>query len=738
VRIERLVGVILARRWSVLAIVLLVTLVLAWAGAHLEFRTSPETILQTSDEAILRLREHEDVFGTYERRLVLVCRRPDVFDPAELAKLGRATDRLAALSITERARSLVRCGFPLPDPVAAPEGFRDAVLGNRLLSPFLVSKDGKTASIHVDLRPEADAAAQREESIGTLVRVARECGLDPLVAGVPAVRRAYAVHIRDDIIFLPPAVTLVLSLLFFIALRRLLPIVGLQGAVALAAVWTLGLLSLTGGRITALTSILPALIMVVGVATGVHVVAQFREELARGATRKAASRIAVTKMLLPCGLTALTTAVGFSSLIVTGIRDVREFGLYSAMGVLLAFVIGVPLLGIMLSFGTTAPRDVHKTDLPMGRPLVWLSNLLARRPWIGIAAGVAPAILSVIGITQLRNETFLLEDIRPGEPIHQAVLAVDRDLGGLIGFDLVITSDDSLLSPKTFAWLRELEEDLRDLDGVRTVVGPETLRAEIDRMAGAVPGMLLHDSPLPPARAIALVEGAGGGDLVATLVSPDRRMVRIIVRPGDLGSVRFNRIREEAVALAARATPDGVSFRAGGYVLLAERVLARLVREMGKSLALAFVVIFILMSVLFKSVRVGALSMIPNFLPLLVAAGYMGFMGITIRSSIALIFAVALGLAVDDTIHMLTRYLRERRAGRSSEEAVDVAIRWTGRPVILTSGVLFFGFLTFLISGFRATADFGSISAVTIAAAIVGDLVLLPAMLLIWPPRTPR
>jgi predicted RND superfamily exporter protein len=112
----------------------------------------------------------------------------------------------------------------------------------------------------------------------------------------------------------------------------------------------------------------------------------------------------------------------------------------------------------------------------------------------------------------------------------------------------------------------------------------------------------------------------------------------------------------------------------------------------------------------------------------------MGFAGITVRSSIALIFAVALGLAVDDTIHVLTRYLRERRAGVVNEEAVRIAVRWTGRPVILTSLVLFCGFLTFLMSSFKATSEFGAISAVTIAAALVGDLLLLPAMLILWPP----
>jgi len=726
---SHLLDLLFARRAAMLALLVIVSVAMALAIRTLEFSTSPETILQTADDELLDLRAHEAVFGTFERRLLLIVRSGDVFEPEVLARIDDATARVEALEIAEDVRSITRSGFPLP-PASDP-GFRDAVLENCLLSPFLVASDGRTAAIHADLTPAADDPAVREESIESVVAAVRAAGLDPLVAGVPSVRRAYATHIRNDLVILPPLVALALTLLLLLAVRRIVPVIGLQASVGLAAIWTVGVLAITGGRITALTSILPALIMVVGVATGVHVIAQFREEAARGADAGAAARAAVRRMALPCGLTALTTGVGFSSLVIAGIRDVREFGVYAATGAMLAFLIGVPLVGILLSLAPV--RAGRAAPLPFGGGLELLARVLVRRPGIGITAGLVLAVLSLFGIARLRTETFVLEDLRPGEPIHEAINVADRELGGVVGFDLVIHSDEPLLSRERMAWMSEVERRVRELPDVVSALGPATLLGEAARVAGH-PGESAAFAPL----LLAGLEARGGVRVSRMVLSEDRLTARIGVHPGDVGSVRADALRAETLRIARAAAPAGVSVRVAGLALFAETVLARLVREMGKSLVVAFVVIFLLMSALFRSLRVGALSMIPNFLPLLIAAGYMGLMGITVRSSIALIFAVALGLAVDDTIHVLTRYLRERRSGAGNEDAVAAAIRWTGRPVILTSAVLFVGFLTFLVSGFKATAEFGAISAVTIAAAVVGDLVTLPAMLLMWPPRVKR
>jgi len=677
---------LLAHRGAALALCLMGTLAMAGAATRLEFSSSPETILESTDADLVALRSHERVFGTFEHRLVLVVRAEDVFAPEMLARLRLATDRLLGLPEVAAVRSLASTGFPLPDPENEPSAFRRAVHGNRLLTPFLVSRDGRTAALHVDLAPAFDEPKRRAAAIDAVTAEARECGLDPLVAGVPAVRRAYAEFILDDLLLLPPLVTLLLAALLFLAL----------------------------------TAILPALICVVGIATGVHVVARFGEERERGASPREAARAAMVAMALPCGLTSLTTAVGFSSLVVAGIRDVREFGVYSAAGALFAFLLGVPLVGILLSFGASEGR---RPPGLFARPLRLLGLALLRRPRAGTAVGVAVALAAVIGLLRLESDTFLLEDIRADSAIYRATKLVDAELGGVIGFDLVIDAPAGLVDVATIGWITAFEQRLAGIDGGEAVLGPGVLVAEASRAAVLDPGV-------PPSRILAAIRARGGAETVDAFVDREGRTARVAIRTGDVGSTRAKRIREEALALFRRDAPPGMKARAAGLAILAETVLSRLVSEMGKSLALAFAVIFLLMSLLFRSVRVGALSMVPNFLPLLVAGGFMGFAGIKVRSSIALIFAVALGLAVDDTIHVLTRYLRERAAGRPVRTAVYRTIRWTGRPVTLTSIVLLVGFLSFMSSGFKATSQFGLISAVTIAAALVGDLVVLPALLL--------
>jgi len=713
----RLVDGLLARRKTVLAVLFAGTVAAALSAARLEFSTSPETLLDTDDPSLHALRAHERDFVSFERRLVLVVRAEDAFAPEVLARVGEATARIAALPETTRVRSLTRSGFPLP---AAPGDLREAALSNRLLTPFLVSRDGRTTAILADLDPTADDPDRREESIRSVVAAARAAGLDPEVSGIPAVRQAYADYILESILRLPPILVAVLGVLLVLTVRSVLPVVGLLASIGLAALWTIGILGVAGARITALTSILPALLMVVGIAAGVHVIARYQEERARGARSPEAARTALAKMAFPCALTALTTAVGFSSLLVAGIRDVREFGLFSAVGALLMFVIGVPLMGILLSFLPDSRSRPPAGGYLLFRPLGAVARLLDGRPWVGFAAGAALAGLAAAGIARLEQDTFLLEDIDEDAPLHRATASVDRAMGGVIGFDVVIESEESLLRPETVEWMQRVEERIRRISGVRGVLGPGTLLAEASSAAGDLKA---------PELLILLARTTGGGDMVRAFLSGDRRRARVMVRTGDVGS-RVGVGITRGVRDAVRAgSPESVRVRLGGLSLMADTVLSRLVREMAKSTALAFVVIFALMTLLFRSLRIGLVSMVPNFLPLVAAAGFMGFAGITIRSSMALIFAVALGIAVDDTIHVLTRYRREIRAGRSRREATAASLRSTGRPVVISSAILIAGFLTYLTAGFKATQQFGVIAAVTIAAALVGDLLLLPAML---------
>jgi predicted RND superfamily exporter protein len=302
---------------------------------------------------------------------------------------------------------------------------------------------------------------------------------------------------------------------------------------------------------------------------------------------------------------------------------------------------------------------------------------------------------------------------------------VDEELGGIVGFDVILEVPDGILDPDVLARLRALEDRIAGVTGVRTLVGPGRLLEGASEATG-----IPIDGPAGSRVVLAAIHAAGGGDLVRRFVGPDARSARILALTGDVGSIRSASIRGQ-VAPLLQDLPEGVEARIAGLTVMAETVLERFVAQMARSTTLALVVIFVLMTAIFRSFRIGALSMVPNVLPLLVAAGFMGFAGITIRSSITLVFAVALGIAVDDTIHVLCRYRLETRRGAGPADAVVAAIRWTGRPVLLSSVLLVAGFLTNVTATFKATQQFGLVAAVTIAVALVGDLIVLPALLLL-------
>ncbi len=719
----RTVDFLLRRRRSVLLVTAILTALLALSASRLSFTTSPESVLNSSYPELQGLRAHEKDLGNFEHRLILIVKQDDAFKASTFDRLRRVSDAVSGVSGVLSVRSLVDPGFPLPDPAADPDGFRRAVEANPLLAPFLVSRDGRTAALWVELDPAVDAAGSREETVARVRTAAREAGVEPMISGVPAVRIAYSRHIREDLFLLPPLVTAILLLLLFVAFRRPILVLTPLLVVGLASLWTIGFLSLSGGRISVLTSILPSLVLVVGTATTIHVVARFREARFRGLGPVPAAREAMVRMALPCGLTGLTTAVGFSSLLVARIGDVRQFGVYSAVGALLAFLLGLPLTGILLSFGQGgAGRIAPRGD----RSFRWLARLLIRRPAAGVLSSGIVVLVSIAGFARLKSETFMLEDVREDAPIHRATSEVDRHLGGVIGFDLVIRSEAGVLRPEVIRFARDLSRRLGALPGVRAAPGPATLLDQAARVAGVTdPGDELGPLILTGIRSL------GGAAVARSFISDDGKLARIIVRTGDLGSVRSGEIREAAMALARASRPPGVQVSIGGLTVLAEKVLERLVTEMVRSTVIAFVVIFFLISLLFRSLAVGLLSMVPNFLPMIAAVGFMGLAGITVRSSIALIFAVALGIAVDDTIHILLRYRRERRRGKGVRRSVYATVLWAGRPVVLTSTILFCGFLAFTLSDFKATLQFGLIAAVTIATALVGDILLLPALILI-------
>ncbi len=530
------------------------------------------------------------------------------------------------------------------------------------------------------------------------------------LAGFPFLRETYVRLLKaDQVLFVPLSAALTGAFLLL-----LLPGLGMSLAtiliVPLTLVWTFGVLGYLGHSLVLLTATLPTLLMVIAVADAVHMAMRYREARAEGSQRDPAAKIALARTVFPCFLTSLTTVIGFGSLALADVPGLADLGLFAALGVLIAFVLTVTVVPVVL------PILTRHLGEGMNSRIRWTSQLggLARR------LGSLPArpVLAVFGVvivvclvlaSRVEQDSHVTEDLWPDTPIVQSLAWFEHRFVGPVAGEIMITPrSGDLVLPDNVAEVRELLAwvERRD-DVIRTISFVDSLD---DGLPVAMLGML-NKKPLP-------------------MISKDRQAARVIVFFRDLGAIATERYINDLRARAASL--QHIDARPVGVQIVATRLVTGLVTEVFDSFLVAFCLISILMAIVFKSIRFGLIALVPNFLPLLITLGFMGAFGYRLRAVAVITFAIAFGLAVDNTIHIMTRFRRERGEQVDVETAVSRALEHVGTAVWTTSLLLLLGFSTLLFSGFRGSHDFGLFACITILAALAGDVLLLPALLRVF------
>ncbi|MEZ5988973.1 MAG: efflux RND transporter permease subunit [Planctomycetota bacterium] len=698
---------LLRLRLPVLVAVLLLTAVLGAGWRHLGFGYSVESFLRTEDPELRAAVEHYRDFPFPDNLLLFGFEHPDPLGDEALDTLADLSRRLQAVAGVDRVLSLAT----LPDPrLRRHDRLRETLATSRLYRRLFhaEARAGRPGALGGLIQLERDARDGHErKALLDRIRAAGEgAGVTLVLSGVPFLREQYVELVKaDQRLFLPLTTAVTLCLLFW-----LVPGVGLALAtvsiVPLTLLWTFGGLGWLGAELTLLTSTLFTLLMVIAVADAVHIVLRYKQERLAGLDREAAGARALEHTAAPCALTSLTTIVGFGSLMLASIPDLREFGAWASLGVAIAFVLtlvvvptATPLLGRLLGEG----GDRLRGALWFGKASRRLASLPPGRVLVGFALATGLAVALAM---QVRQDSYMLEDLDPrSEPYRDFKWFEDHFAGSTTSEVLVTFEDGDAFDPATLAELRGVIGRIEQRDFVRRTL------SYVDAVDDGLPRPIVRALDAPP----------------FGFFAADGRSARVLVFMGDIGT----RAAEEWFAWV-RGLDDGlahVRVRPVGLHLLATRQVTRLVEEVEGSFLLAFVVILMVMTLAFRSLRYGVLAMIPNLFPTLITLGFMGVVGINLRIVSVISFAIAFGLAVDNTIHILSRYQRERARGTAPDEAVRVAAGAVGSAVWTTSLLLLLGFTILTWSRFKASQDFGLLACVTIASALVGDLLLLPALL---------
>lgn len=737
----------------------------AAAGAlSLQADFSAMAFYGSEDPEVDRLREWKERWGQDDAVLLLVVRATDGVEPqlVTVSRLRQVDALIEHLDVDPDIASVV--GLPrapllldgqvgvldlaplverLPDDPADEDALREQILADPLLVPELVAADGSVLAIAVELDVDPDAITElRPAVIGLRERVERwraanAPDLSIVAAGVPAVRTDFFQLLLSDQLLTVPLLALVLVILLGLIFRRLHGVLAPALAAAVPTVMVLGVMGWVGEPIGILNQSYFTLLPVIAVADAVHMVSRFHEEVRRRvapgevpspAVRREAIAVALRAIGAACLLTSLTTAVGFGSLFAARMPILRSFGGFAALGIAFAYGTVLLIIPLLLSLSRGAVPEAGRADRPgrVDRALLACADLSVGHPWLVLAAfGLLLVGSGYYGARVVVDNT-LTGLIGEDHPTRVAGALADERLGGILGAEVELTGPaEAFDDPAVLQRILAIEEWARQQPEVRTTSSPA-------RQVKVLYEALTGKAELPPTAAAVvqvrlLAEGDGGLDQA---LRPAEGKARLSVRTRDDGGNAFADFGQRLQArVDAELDGSPVEGAVTGTPYVAYRGINAVTSDLRDSLLLALLAVTVIVGVLFRSGRVALLALPSNMLPLAVGYGLMGLMEWELDPTPAVVFTVALGIAVDDTIHLLARTREEQAGGADLETALRGAVLHSGRAVVITTVLLCIGFGLNALSSFPSMRVLGILGAVVIFVALLGDLFLLPAVL---------
>ena len=559
------------------------------------------------------------------------------------------------------------------------------------------------------------------------------------VAGSPvvvdALKRAMMTNMGRFTLLGVVTIALALGLMFRRASGVVLPLM----VVVLSLLSTLGTMALSGVPFTLPTQILPSFLLAVGVGASVHLLAIFYHHLQAGHERHASIVHALGHSGLAVVMTSLTTAAGLASFAGAEVAPVADLGRFAAVGVLIALFYTLVLLPALLAVVPVKVKGQEaavERSARMDRMLTGAADLSTGRPKAVLLVCLALFVVAAIGVSQVRFSHTPYKWISLEEPARQGSDFIDATLGGASALEMIVDTgeENGLYQPQVMASLAQLQVEVEAMAAGDQVVGKATSPADILREINrALNENRAEFYKIPESRELIaqeflLFENSGSDDL-EDFVDSQFRTARFTIKTPWVDAVEFPGFIDGVRARFQEVLGGGVEVVATGMNALLARTLTATIFSMAESYIIAAVVITVMMVVLMGNLRLGLLSMLPNFMPIFVTIGLMGWLGLPLDLFTMLIGSIAIGLAVDDTIHFLHNYRRYHHQTGDVAEAVRRTLLTSGRAMVVTTAVLSIGFFIYMFSTLSNLINFGLLTGFTIINALLADLFMAPALM---------
>jgi hypothetical protein len=754
--------------WLVLALIaalsvasLAVLLRIDPPGLRLSIDPSSEPLLPANDPA-------QDVYAAAVRDFgddevfVIAMETDDVFTAANLERLRRVSGAIERLPGVRHVQSLIDVTSFRWDPVqewvevhpfiedvptdpALLAELRSRALANPLYRRSVVSIDGRAAALNVSFRKMTDREfidAGLDARIAAILAAESGPNVRFAVAGRPHVKTQVYHTMLADLRLLIPLAVAVMALVLGLSTGSVRGVALPIGNVLVAVLWTFGAMALLQRPLTILTSLLGPNLIVVGSVYGVHVLARHAEDAVGCEDAALAAERSLAHLLLPVLVSGITTMIGYGSLVLTDVPAVFEYGAFSVLGIAAVTLLSLTFVPAALALlpvprqagasgaARTRPRITDRIESAIDVLLARISALSQRHAWGAIVLWTLLCVVSAVLIPRVSIDTDYLSFFDEDAPVRRDFENVNRLLAGAVPLYVVVdgTEAGAFREPEQLRALERVQARIDQIPGVTHT----TSMADSIRVLSRV---MEEDDPaaehIPETRgAVAELLNLIPKNELGRLATSNQGRANLIVRTGEVGSAAVRTLTarlEEAVA--GEALGPGTKTAVTGNAILVSRSADAIAWGQANSVGLAALSILVLLAMLLRSVKLGIIAMAPNVVPILLFFGLLGAGLAPLSLPTSLIASVALGIAIDDTVHYLVRYRDEREHGLEPSAAIRVTSRQVGRPMLVAALMLILGFLVVALSGFATLRQFGLLSAATMAICLGTDLVLLPALL---------
>ncbi|AZQ43433.1 efflux RND transporter permease subunit [Nonlabens ponticola] len=752
---------ILRNRITILSAVILITIALATQWKYMQFSHTEANLLPDDHPVNQEYNEFLSLFGEEGNLIILGVEQSELKSYKDFNTWNAIADSLATFNevdftlstadLPELVKNEEATKFEIrnliSEPLTSDEQFDKFKTKLFTDLPFyknlIYSEKDSVLRTAIYLKKDVVNTIERKEFVlddlePMIQRISEEQGIDIKVSGMPYIRTLNAQNIVDEIGIFLLAALLITSGIFFFFFRSWRATFISIVTVVIGVMWAFGILGLLRYEITVLTALIPPLIIVIGIPNCIFLINKYQQEIKKHGNQAKSLQRVITKVGNATLMTNITTASGFATFIFTDSTLLAEFGTVASICIISIFLISLMVIPIIYSY-LPLPKDRHLEHLRkqwIGGFVDWMERMVRNYRIAIYISSLLVLIASIIGIYQIRVSGSLIEDMPKGKQFYKDIKFFEESYNGIMPLEILVDTrrKEGVTQAKNLKKLNKLEEHIIETPELSRPLSIVSL-VKYTKQAFYGGDPEFYDLPSSNERlfiAPLLENNSGDIGLMNSYVDSTGRYARITTFMKDMGTDRMVRVEENLQEEIEKVFPaDKYDVLLTGKALVFQKGTNYLINNLVLSLSLAIVLIALFMAWMFRSFRMILVSLVPNLLPLLITAGLMGYIGVPIKPSTILVFSIAFGISVDDTIHFLAKYRQELIANKwAIKKSVYGALRETGVSMFYTSIVLFFGFSTFTISSFGGTVALGALVSATLLFAMLANLLLLPSMLL--------